>query len=43
MQATIRPEREEDRAGVHRVNAAAFERPNEADLVEAAPQRNLSI
>ena len=35
MQPIIRPEREEDLAAVHRVNTAAFERPNEADLVDA--------
>jgi putative acetyltransferase len=32
---TIRPERGGDRAAVRRVNEAAFERPGEADLVDA--------
>ncbi len=31
----ISPEREQDRAEVHRLNAAAFESDNEADLVDA--------
>jgi putative acetyltransferase len=35
MQPIIRPESEQDRAAVHRVNEAAFQRPNEADLVDA--------
>jgi putative acetyltransferase len=35
QQWTTRPERPEDAEAVHRVNLAAFGRPDEADLVEA--------
>jgi putative acetyltransferase len=39
----IRPETESDRAAVRTVNAAAFETPAEADLVESLRRKGVSL